>query len=98
MGVPLSPIQLIFGVLLAALVVYAAYRARSLDRSGALAAFLLGAVVFGIGGFCWAVVLLTFFITSSGLSHLFRVKKQKVEEQAVKGGRRDAWPAERTRP
>ncbi|HNW15007.1 MAG TPA: DUF92 domain-containing protein [Anaerolineaceae bacterium] len=91
MGVPLSPIQLIFGVLLAALVVYAAYRARSLDRSGALAAFLLGVVVFGIGGFCWALVLLTFFITSSGLSHLFRVKKQKVEEQAVKGGRRDAW-------
>lgn len=87
----MEPVQLILGVLLAALVSYAAYRARVLDVSGALAAFVLGAVVFGIGGLTWAVVLLTFFITSSGLSRLFSRRKQKVEEQFAKGGRRDAW-------
>ncbi len=82
---------LILGVFLAALVAYAAYRVQALDRSGSLAAFLLGAVVFGIGGIAWAVVLLTFFITSSGLSRLFKRRKQKVEDQFAKGGRRDAW-------
>lgn len=82
--------KLVLGVILAALVAYGAYRARSLNRSGALAAFILGAVVFGIGGLPWAVILLLFFITSSGLSH--RSKKKKVEEgQYAKGGRRDAW-------
>ncbi len=87
----LHPIKLMIAMLLAALVAYAAYRLRSLDRSGALAAFLLGALVFSIGGLPWAVVLLTFFITSSALSRLFRGRKQKVEEQFAKGGRRDAW-------
>lgn len=87
----MNPVQLMIGAFLAALVAYTAYRARALDRSGALAAFVLGAVVFGIGGLPWAVVLLTFFITSSGLSRLFRQRKQKVEDQFDKGGRRDGW-------
>lgn len=87
----MNPVQLMIGAFLAALVAYAACRAGTLDRSGALAAFLLGAVVFGIGGLPWAVVLLIFFITSSGLSHLFKRRKHKVEDQFAKGGRRDAW-------
>jgi len=87
----LEPVKLITGSILAALVAVAAYRVRSLNGSGALAAFLLGAVVFGVGGPRWAAVLLTFFITSSGLSHLFKKRRRKVEDQFAKGGRRDAW-------
>ncbi len=85
-----NPLQIILGVLLAALVAYAAYRVRSLNRSGALAAFLLGVVVFGFGGLPWAVVLLTFFITSSGLSRLLKHRKKEFELNFAKGARRDA--------
>lgn len=85
-----NPLQIILGVLLAALVAYAAYRVRSLNRSGALAAFLLGAVVFGFGGLPWAVVLMTFFISSSGLSRALKHRKAEVAQNFAKGGRRDA--------
>lgn len=85
----INPVQIILGVLLAALVAYAAYRLNSLDRSGALAAFLLGVVVFGLGGLPWALVLLTFFITSSGLSRLLKRRKAEVEQNFAKGARRD---------
>jgi uncharacterized protein (TIGR00297 family) len=78
--------QIFLGMLLAVLAAYAAYRLKALDRSGALAAFLLGALVFGLGGLPWAVVLLTFFITSSGLSRLFKQRKKKTEEKFSKGG------------
>lgn len=76
--------------LLALLVAGAAYFFKSLRVSGALAAFVLGSVVFGLGGIDWAVILIVFFVTSSGLSLLFRNRKQKVEEKFSKGSRRDA--------
>lgn len=84
-------LQIVLGGLLAALVAYAAYRVHALNRSGAMAAFVLGAIVFGLGGLAWAVVLLTFFITSSGLSRFFKRRKEKVEDSFAKGGQRDAW-------
>ena len=64
--------QLILGFFLAIIIAYLAYRARSLDRSGALAALVVGTVIFGLGGLNWAILLLTFFITSSGLSRAFK--------------------------
>ena len=67
-----------------------AYRARSLDRRGALAAAVLGTVVFGLGGLGWAVVLLTFFISASALSKVFKTRKDVVGQDFAKGSRRDA--------
>ena len=87
----MNPLQLSLGILLAAVVAYGAYRLNTLNRSGALAAFLLGSVVFGFGGLPWASVLLVFFITSSGLSRLLKHRKNVVEGQFAKGSRRDAW-------
>jgi uncharacterized membrane protein len=57
--------QLLLGFILAIIVSVLAYRARSLDKSGALAATVVGTIVFGVGGWQWAVLLLGFFITSS---------------------------------
>lgn len=71
-------------------IAYLAYRARALNQSGAAAAGVLGAVVFGMGGPGWAVVLLTFFITASVLSRLFGKHKQQVGQDFAKGSRRDA--------
>lgn len=77
---------LIVGVGIAAL----AYRARALDRSGAVAAGVLGTIVFGLGGVAWALVLLTFFITASLLSKVFKKQKTNVADDFAKGSRRDA--------
>ncbi len=82
--------QLIIGTLLAIIIAYLAYRARSLDRSGAYAAFVVGTVIFGLGGWQWAILLLTFFITSSGLSRTFKERKREANEKYAKGGQRDA--------
>ena len=58
--------QLIIGFLLAIIIAFGAYKAHSLNKSGAFAAAFIGTIIFGLGGWQWTVVLLTFFITSSG--------------------------------
>ncbi len=85
------PLQLGLGIILAALMAFLASSLRFLSRSGALAAFLLGAIVFGLGGLRWAIVLLVFFLSSSGLSLLFRKRKEAPEKNYAKGSTRDAW-------
>ncbi|HEY5728823.1 MAG TPA: DUF92 domain-containing protein [Anaerolineales bacterium] len=82
--------QLIIGFLLATIIAYTAYRARSLSKSGAFAATVVGTIVFGTGGLRWAILLLIFFITSSALSRLFKKRKQGLDEKFSKGHERDA--------
>jgi uncharacterized protein (TIGR00297 family) len=82
-------LQLVCGFLLAALIAFAAWRARSLSRSGALGALLTGTLIFGLGGWQWAVLLLGFFISSSVLTRLFGRKKTSLNEKFDKGGVRD---------
>jgi uncharacterized protein (TIGR00297 family) len=43
-----------------------------------------------LGGLPWAILLLTFFITSSGLSRLFKRRKKGLDEKFSKGHERDA--------
>src|SRR5215210_5528705 len=82
--------QILYGFILAIVVAYLAYRAHSLDKSGAVAATVVGTVIFGVGGWQWAVLLLTFFITSSGLSRAFMKRKADLSEKFSKGHERDA--------
>ncbi|HEU0292293.1 MAG TPA: DUF92 domain-containing protein [Anaerolineales bacterium] len=82
--------QLLLGFILAIITSYFAYRAHSLNRSGALAATVVGTIVFGLGGWQWAILLLAFFITSSGLSRAFQKRKQGLNEKFSKGHERDA--------
>ena len=82
--------QLLYGFILALLIAFLAYRAHSLNVSGAIAATITGTIIFGVGGWQWAVLLLTFFITSSGLSRAFKKQKTKLEEKYSKGHERDA--------
>lgn len=79
------------GLLLAACISLAAWRARLLSTGGALAASLLGMIIFGLGGLGWAILLLTFFLSSSLLSRLFSRQKRRLTEKFSKGSRRDAW-------
>jgi uncharacterized protein (TIGR00297 family) len=82
--------QLLIGFLTAVLIALAAWRARSLSVSGAWAAAGLGTVIFGLGGWQWAVVLLGFFISSSGMSRLAKKRKVVFAEKFSKGSQRDA--------
>ena len=81
--------QLLIGFMLGVGVAGLAWRAGALTRSGSLAAALLGGLIFGLGGLRWAALLLIFFITSSGLSHSFGVRKASLAEKFSKGSRRD---------
>lgn len=82
--------QLLYGFLLAIIISFLAYKAHSLNKSGAIAALLVGTIIFGIGGWQWAILLLTFFITSSALSRVFKKRKQNLDEKFSKGHERDA--------
>jgi uncharacterized protein (TIGR00297 family) len=82
--------QLLYGFLLALLIAFLAYRAHSLNTSGAIAATVTGTIIFGVGGWQWAILLLTFFITSSALSRAFKKRKQGLDEKYSKGHERDA--------
>ena len=82
--------QLFFGFIFAIIIAYPAYRAHSLSRSGAVAAAFVGMIIFGLGGWQWAVLLLTFFISSTALTRAFKNRKQSLDEKFSKGGKRDA--------
>lgn len=81
--------QILVGFLLGALIGYLALRAGALKRSGAWAATLIGSTIFGLGHLPWAMLLLIFFISSSGLSHAFSRRKAALNEIFSKGSRRD---------
>ena len=82
--------QLLYSFLIAGIITFLAYRAHSLNRSGAIAATVMGAIIFGLGGLRWAILLLAFFITSSALSRAFKNRKQGLDEKFSKGHERDA--------
>ncbi|NPA26374.1 MAG: DUF92 domain-containing protein [Chloroflexi bacterium] len=79
------------GWLLALGIAWAAYRARALSRSGALAAWVEGGVLLGWGGWAWGVVLMAFFVPSSLLSRWAQARRHVGIEKFAKGSQRDAW-------
>jgi uncharacterized protein (TIGR00297 family) len=86
----LASMQLVLGFLLGGLIGVFAYRAGALSRSGGFAATLTGGLIFGLGGFTWAILLLTFFVSSSLLSRLFSQRKKVLSDKISKGSQRDA--------
>lgn len=81
--------QIFIGFLLGGLIGLLAWRVRALSISGAWAATIIGGLIFCLGGLSWAVLLLTFFISSSGLSRAFSRHKANLGEKFAKGGQRD---------
>lgn len=67
-----------------------AYWGHALNKSGALAAAILGILILGLGGSSWGVILLSFFISASLLSNRFKKQKTSLNAYASKGSRRDA--------
>ncbi|MBI3361287.1 MAG: DUF92 domain-containing protein [Chloroflexi bacterium] len=86
---PLAPFRLLLGFALAALIAFVGYRRHSLSRSGAVGAMLVGAIIFGLGGLAWGILLIVFFVSSSALSHYKETQKEALAEKFSKGGQRD---------
>jgi uncharacterized protein (TIGR00297 family) len=78
------------GAGLGLLISAAAWKARMLQPSGAVAVFLLATIVFGIGGWQWTLPIFTFFLLSSFLSKWRKQQKAPFENMFEKGGTRDA--------
>jgi uncharacterized protein (TIGR00297 family) len=85
-----SILSIFTGFFLSLIIAGIAYYLRFLSKSGAIAALLVGAIVFGLGGLAHTAVLLTFFFSSSILSVILKNQKQLVNEKYAKGSRRDA--------
>jgi len=83
-------VQFSVGFLLALAISTAALAARSLTRGGAAAAVPLGTAVYGFGGWQAAVLLVTFFLSSSLLERLVVPLEKRPLGQYAKGGPRDA--------
>lgn len=81
--------QLLLGFVFGIVIALLAWRLRALSPSGAVAASLTGGLIFGLGGFPWAILLLAFFVSSSLLSRLFHRRKEQLSEKFSKGSRRD---------
>lgn len=77
------------GTLLAAFIGFISYELKFLKKDGAAGAFILGSVIFGSGGWKWALPILTFFILSSLLSKIRKRKNEEVDEKFEKGGNRN---------
>lgn len=71
------------GLILALAVALLAHEARALTTSGAAGAVLVGGLIFGLGGWRWALVLLAFFISSSALSRLGGFRRAAAGSQTV---------------
>lgn len=82
--------QFVVGFLLALSISAAARLLRSLSYSGAVAATLLGTLVYGFGGWQAALILITFFVGSSLIGRLARLGNVSVEAAYAKGAERDA--------
>lgn len=80
---------LALGLALAAGIAGLAYRAGALTRDGALGAVLVGGLTFAGGGLTAALLLIAFFVTSSGLSRLGGWRKQRLGETFSQRPRRN---------
>jgi uncharacterized protein (TIGR00297 family) len=81
--------QLAVGLFLSALIGGLGYWRRALSVSGVVGAILVGTAIFGLGGWVWGLLLVTFFVSSSWLSHYRRADKEPLADKFAKGSRRD---------
>lgn len=73
--------------MLAAAISRLAYRTHALSKSGADAAFFVGTVIFGAGGWPYAALLLAFFVPSAALSKIGRNRKRALRDIGKQGAR-----------
>jgi len=83
------PLDVLIGAVFAGVVALVAWRARTLTRSGAIAAFVVGTLTYAAGTIGFTLILLAFFVPSVVLSRFGRARKRALVDIG-KGGARDA--------
>jgi uncharacterized protein (TIGR00297 family) len=83
------PLDVLIGAVFAGVIGLVAWRARSLTRSGAIAAFVVGTLTYAAGTIGFTLILLAFFGSSVVLSRLGRARKGALVDVG-KHGARDA--------
>jgi uncharacterized protein (TIGR00297 family) len=78
------------GLLCSSIIAGAAWSKKSLSLSGAVAAIVVGSVLYALGGLPWYGTLMVFFLSSSLLTKWKHKRKAAVESGYAKSGRRDA--------
>lgn len=81
--------QFLVGFAFAFLIALIAWRLKFLSLSGAIAAVLLGTIVFGFGGLSWSILLVGFFAAISMLS--LAHKNLQNSELTLGAPKRTAW-------
>ncbi|MBN1137199.1 MAG: DUF92 domain-containing protein [Anaerolineae bacterium] len=85
--------RLVAGLALSALIGGVGYWRRALSAGGVIGAVLVGTAIFGLGGWVWGLLLITFFVSSSWLSHYRQGIKERIADKFAKGSRRDLGQA-----
>lgn len=86
--------RILQGMVLSTAIGGLAYKRGSLSASGWFGAVLTGTLTFGFGGWAWGSTLITFFLSSTLLSHYKEsVKIARAGEKFAKGSRRDFFQA-----
>ncbi|KAG7495471.1 transmembrane protein 19 [Solea senegalensis] len=85
---PVSPWRWLFSILIPLVLTARALKRRSLDRTGALAALLVGFVL-TMANLSFFSSLMAFFITSSKLTRWGGAKKRKMDAEYKEGGQRN---------
>ncbi len=90
-GTPELQLHLMIWMAITIVIAYLAYLTKSLSLSGAMGAWLLGTVIFGLGGTEWMIPVVVFFLFSSILTKLGKKHKKKLETVFEKTGKRDIF-------
>lgn len=75
--------HILIGLLLAVIISGVAYTRQSLSQSGAIAAVIVGTIIYASGGVLMMSVLLTFFISSNLMGRFFKIKKEPAKRNAT---------------
>jgi uncharacterized membrane protein len=78
----------VVGFLLATGLSFHGLKKKSLNMSGAIAAFLVGFIAFAVS-MRFGSILILFYYSSSKLTKLDEKKKEKLEDDFLKGGQRN---------
>jgi uncharacterized protein (TIGR00297 family) len=82
-------LEILTGLLSSALVAFPAYLKKALTPDGLLAALILGTSLFIFGSWPFYAVMISFFVSSSVISKMFRKQHKEIENITAKGSRRD---------
>lgn len=82
-------LEIIIGLISSTIIALVAYKKKSLNKSGMIAAIILGTAIFSLGGSIPFTLMLVFFISSSIISKIGKNKKKGLDKIHEKSDARD---------